>query len=168
MRLSLIAARAENDVIGRDTGIPWHLPADLAHFKALTTGHTVVMGRKTYESIGRPLPNRHIVVLTRDPEFQADGVTIERRDAAGLFANEGALTALARDEEMFVAGGAEIYRVALPHAQRMYLTRVHTSADGDVRFPAFDQAEWKRSSCKRHEADEKNAVAYSFEVWERG
>lgn len=135
-RVVLIAAVAENGVIGNAGAIPWHLPDDFAHFKATTLGQVLVMGRATYESIGRPLPGRTTIVLTRDPAWRADGVTI----AASL---DEAL-ALARDlpGDTFVAGGAQIYAAALPYADTQIISEVHLSPEGDTCYPAFDRTEW--------------------------
>ena len=167
MIVSLIAARSENDVIGQDGGIPWHLPADLQHFKRLTTGHTIVTGRKTFQSIGRPLPGRRTVVITRNPDFGADGATVvSSLDEALRTAEKDPFETDGR-VEVFVVGGAEIYEQALPLAGRMYLTRVHTVIDGNVRFPEVAEEEWELRSSERHAADEKNLHDYTFEVWER-
>ena len=170
MRLSLIAAKSDNDVIGRDNGIPWHLPADLKHFKALTTDHTILIGRKTFESIGRPLPHRHSVVITRQPDFRCNGVTVIHsaveafeRAKAGQLASPGGTAA----DDIFVAGGAEIYRLALPYADRIYLTRVHAVVDGDVSFPEFSVDDWHLESTERHTADDSNEFDFTCEVWDR-
>jgi len=135
-RVTLVAAVADNGVIGDAGDIPWRIPADFAHFKALTLGHVLVMGRATYESIGRPLPGRSTIVLTRDPTWGADGVHV----ASSL---EQAL-ALAVDlpGEVFVAGGAAVYDAALDHADAQVLTEVHLSPEGDTRYPAFDRGQW--------------------------
>lgn len=159
MRLSLIVAVARNGVIGRDNELPWRLSADLRHFKRLTTGHPIVMGRRTWESIGRPLPGRRNVVLSRDPAFAAEGVEVFR----GL---EQALEALQGAEEVFVIGGAAIYAMALPRADRVYLTRVEAEVEGDTRFPDLDPAHWRRVAREEHRADERNELPYSFEIWE--
>ena len=167
MTVSLIAARSENDVIGRHGGIPWHLPADLQHFKRLTTGHTIVTGRKTFQSIGRPLPGRRTVVITRNPDFTAEDVTaVSSLDEALCTAEQDPFETDGR-VEVFVVGGEEIYKQALPLAGRMYLTRVHTVVDGNVRFPEFTEEEWELRSSEQHAADEKNPHDYTFEVWER-
>ena len=131
---------AENGVIGDDGAIPWHLPADFAHFKTTTFGHTLVMGRATYDSIGRPLPGRATIVLTRDPTWSADGVQV----AASV---DEALT-LARDlpGDVFVAGGAQVYAAALPYADAQVLSEVHLSPGGDTRYPDFDRTEWTEVS----------------------
>jgi dihydrofolate reductase len=151
-RLILIAAVAENGVIGAEGGIPWHLPEDFAHFKATTLGHTLVMGRATFESIGRPLPGRRTVVLTRDPGWHAEGVTT----APDL---EGALAGLAG--EVFVAGGAQVYAAALPLADAQVISEVHRSPEGDTFYPAFDRSAWRETA---------RVPGPDFDVvtWERG
>lgn len=128
MLISLIAAMAENRVIGRNNAIPWRLPADMQRFRTLTMGHPVIMGRKTYESIGRPLPGRKTVIITRQEDFRAAGcvITHDLRDA---------LTACAGAEEVFICGGGELYEEALPLASRIYLTVIHQEVEGDTRFP---------------------------------
>ena len=130
----LVAAVADNGVIGNAGGIPWSLPEDLKHFKAVTTGHPVVMGRSTFESIGRPLPGRHNVVLTRDPGWSAVGVSVVPNLEAAL--------AVAGEGEVMVIGGAQIYELAMPLADRQILTEVHQSPAGDTRYPEFDRSEW--------------------------
>lgn len=162
MRLSLIAALAENRVIGRDGELPWRLSADLRRFKRLTMGHHLLVGRKTFESIGRPLPGRIMVVLSRRGVELPEGV----RQAGSL----EAAVAIAResgDDEAFVAGGGAVYAQALPLADRLYLTRVEASYAGDVLFPAFDETSWRLLESERHPADERNETAARFEVWER-
>ena len=169
MRVALIAARSENDVIGQEGKIPWHLSADLRRFKALTTGHTLIMGRKTFESIGRPLPERVTIVVSRSQGYAAAGVTVVHslEDALAV-AERGASTSGSPDHaRLFVCGGAEVYRSALPIANHMHLTRVHTVVQGDVRFPEFSVDEWQRTATARHDADERNAFDYTFEEWER-
>lgn len=166
-RLSLIVAAAENGVIGRDGDLPWRLPADLGRFKRLTTGHPIVMGRKTYESIGRPLPGRVSVVLTRDASWTAgnDAVLIATTlDGAVEAAHQAKGVST---DEAFVIGGGEVYRLALSHSDRVHLTRVHTEVEGDATFPELDQSEWRLVSSEKHPADEKNEHDCTFEVWER-
>jgi dihydrofolate reductase len=159
--VSIIAAVADNGVIGRDGGLPWHLPADLKRFKKLTTGHHMVMGRRTWDSIGRrPLPGRPTIVVSRDPAFVAEGARVAR-------SLEEALELAAGADEVFIAGGQVIYREALPVADRVYLTRVHASFEGDTFFPAFDASAWRVVFEERHEADEKNPHAHTFRVYER-
>ena len=151
---------ADNRVIGRDGGLPWRLPADMRHFKDLTTGHPVIMGRRTYDSVGEPLPGRRNIVITRDPELRYEGVEMARD-------LEQALALAAGDDEIFVAGGAEIYRLALPVADRIYLTVVHAEVDGDTVFPQFNADDWLLTSDVRHEADDRHSHPSSFRVYER-
>jgi dihydrofolate reductase len=136
MTIILIAAVGANGVIGRDNDLPWRIREDLQHFKQLTLGHTLVMGRKTYDSIGRPLPGRRTVVVTRQPDWSADGVEVVHTVEE----------ALKQDGDIYVAGGGEIYRQALPYADRLELTEVDQSPDGDVTFPAFDRTEWRETA----------------------
>ncbi len=170
-RLSLIVAASENNVIGRSGELPWRLPADLAHFKHLTMGAAILMGRKTYDSIGLPLPGRKSIVLTRDTAWRAihDEVLVaESLDMAVEVAIALAAQAeVQKAEEVFVIGGGEIYRLALPHADRVYLTRVHTTVAGDATFPALDLTEWQCVMSEDHPADERNEHHCTFEVWER-
>jgi dihydrofolate reductase len=160
MKLSLILAMAENRVIGRGNDLPWHLPADLRRFKALTTGHAIVMGRKTFESIGRALPRRRSIVISRDPEYAADGVEVAHSLGE-------ALELAAGDDEVFVIGGAAVFAAALPRAGRVYLTRVHAEIAGDVLCPPLDDGSWELVSEERHEADDRHAWPFTFQVWER-
>jgi dihydrofolate reductase len=159
--LELVVAVAENDVIGRGNQLPWHLPADLRHFKALTLGKPVLMGRKTYESIGKALPGRTNIVLSRSTEFSPkDCVVVKTLGDARIAA--GAQPAL------MVIGGAEIYRQCLPIASRIHLTLIHAQIEnGDTVFEGWRGVEWNVSSCERHEPDEKNAYAYSFMTLDR-
>lgn len=162
MRVTLIAAVAENGVIGRGGAMPWHLSADLQRFKRLTMGHHVVVGRKTFEAIGRPLPGRTMVVVTRQTGYAAEGVEV----AASL---DEALerAAAAGEEEVFIAGGGEIYRQILPRAHRLQLTRVHARVEGDTTFPELDEAEWEEVEREDRPADERNPYPVSFLVYER-
>jgi dihydrofolate reductase len=159
--LELVAAVAENDVIGRGNQLPWHLPADLRHFKSLTLGKPVLMGRRTYVSIGKALPGRTNIVLSRSAEFSPkDCVVAKTLDEARIAA--GAHAAL------MVIGGAEIYRQCLPFASRIHLTLIHTQIqDGDTLFAGWRGVEWDESSRERHEADDRNGYAYSFITLER-
>jgi dihydrofolate reductase len=141
MTIILIAAVGANGVIGRDNDLPWRIREDLQHFKQLTLGHTLVMGRKTYDSIGRPLPGRRTVVITRQPDWSADGVEV-------VHTVEEALKV---EGEIYVAGGGEIYRQALPYADRLELTEVDQSPDGDVTFPTFDRTDWRETARTQHD-----------------
>jgi dihydrofolate reductase len=159
--LELVVAVAENDVIGRGNQMPWHLPADLRHFKSLTLGKPVLMGRKTYESIGKALPGRMNIVLSRSVDFSPSDCSVVATLAAARAAASG-------QPSLMVIGGAEIYRQCLPLAGRIHLTLVHTQIEGgDTIFTGWRGTEWQASSNERHAADDKNAYAYSFITLER-
>ena len=162
MKISMIAAMAHDRVIGKDNQMPWHLPADLAHFKRVTLGKPVLMGRKTFESIGRPLPGRRNLVISRNPDYQAEGIEVVGSVEAAL-----ALLAGSSVEELMVIGGGHLYAEMLPSADRLYLTQIDLAVEGDTRFPAFDDGQWQRIDCESHPADEKNPHPYSFETWQR-
>lgn len=155
----LVVAAADNGVIGRDGQMLWHLPADLRRFKRMTTGKPVIMGRKTFESIGKPLPGRHNIVLTRDRAWAAEGVTVAPNLAEAIAA--AGLDPRARAGEIMVIGGAEIYALARPVATRIELTRIHLSPDGDTHFPDPDDAQWALVGREDHAAD-GDAPAHSF------
>ncbi|HEX7011702.1 MAG TPA: type 3 dihydrofolate reductase [Steroidobacteraceae bacterium] len=158
--LSLLVAVAENDVIGRQNDLPWRLPDDLKRFKALSLGKPVIMGRRTYESIGRPLPGRTNIVVSRRPDLAIEGcIVVGSLDAAIAAAGEA--------PEILVIGGAEVFREALPRASRIYLTRVHAHVEGDVHFPALSPHEWREVEVQHHPADERHAHAFSFILLER-
>lgn len=156
--ISMIAAMDEQRVIGHQNTMPWHLPAELQYFKTTTMGHTVVMGRKTFESIGRPLPGRRNVVLTRQRDWQAVGVDVIHA-VEELAVQEG--------EELFIIGGAELYRTMMPRADRLYVTRIQASFEGDAFFPEIDPAIWESVSEKPGIVDEKNQYPHTFFVFER-
>lgn len=162
MIVSAIAAVDRNQVIGKDNGIPWYLPADLQYFKRTTLGHHVIMGRKSFESIGRPLVKRTNIVVTRDLFFTASNCLV----AHSL---EEAISIAVENEETeaFVIGGGEIYRQSMPFLDRVYLTRVDIEVEGDVFFPELPAEEWKLVSSEPHGPDEKNPMTYAFEVYER-
>jgi dihydrofolate reductase len=160
MRVSLIAALADNGVIGRENRLPWRLSADLQRFKRLTMGKPVVMGRKTWESIGKPLPGRSNIVVTRDAGFGAEGCIV-------VHGIEQALDAAGDCDEVMVMGGANLYRQMLPRADRLYLTQVRADVEGDTRFPPFDADEWVEVHRESHRADEKNQYDYDFIVLDR-
>jgi dihydrofolate reductase len=162
MKITLIAAMAENRVIGRDNALPWHLPADLARFKQRTEGHVVIMGRRTFESVGRPLPNRRSIVITRKRDFHPPGAEIARSLEEAL---ERARES--KQDEVFILGGAEIYALALPDVDRLELTIVHADVSGDTFFPECDLSEWTLIDQQRHEADDRHAHAFSFRTYER-
>ncbi len=151
---------AENRVIGRDGALPWRLPDDMRHFKRLTTGHAVLMGRRTFDSIGRPLPDRRNIVLSRDPAFRPAGVEV-------VGSLDDGLAAAAGDDEVFIAGGGEIFATAIDRADRLYLTVVHADMPGDVTFPPIDPDAWSLRRDDPHPADDRHAHAFSFRVYER-
>ena len=160
MTINLIVAMAKNRVIGIDNKMPWHLPADFAWFKRHTLGHPVVMGRKTFESIGKALPGRRNLVVSRNPDWHAAGCDVFNSLDAAL---ENASTAA----EIFVIGGASLYAAALPFADRLYLTKVDVTLAGDTYFPALDSTQWREHSCEHRDADEKNAYAIDCVVLHR-
>jgi dihydrofolate reductase len=156
--LSIVAAMAKNGVIGIGNRLPWHLPEDLKHFKAITMGHHIIMGRKTYESIGRPLPGRTTVIVTRDPAYRAPGCLT----AASL---DGAVAICGDDPEVFFVGGAELYAQALPRADRLYLTEIQAAYEGDAWFPAFDLGQWRELSRQVHAS--VDGLGYHFVTYQR-
>jgi dihydrofolate reductase len=164
MRVSIIVAVAANGVIGRGGRLPWHLADDLRRFKRLTMGHTLIMGRRTWESIGRPLPGRRMIVVSRRPDYRAGvpGVDVARSLETAL-----QLAAAAGDDEVFVIGGAEVFRDALPRANRLHWTRIHANVEGDVSLPAIPWHEWRLIESDSHAADAQNEHPFTFEVYER-
>ncbi|HEY6457154.1 MAG TPA: dihydrofolate reductase [Steroidobacteraceae bacterium] len=158
--ISLLVAATENGVIGRDNGMPWHLPDDLKHFKALTLAKPVLMGRRTFESIGRPLPGRTTVVLTRTAGWSAPGVSV----VADL---EAAIRAAGTAPELVIAGGAQVYALALPRATRIYLTRIHAVIAGDTRLPEIADNEWRETARELHPIDARHLYAMSFVTLQR-
>jgi len=158
--LSLIVAASENNVIGRNGGMPWHLPADLKHFKATTMGKPIIMGRRTFESVGRALPGRRSIVVTRRGRIETAGI----ETAESL---EAALALVADAPEVMVMGGGELYRAVLPAAERIYLTRIHATIEGDTFFPELAPSQWRELSRERRAADDKNPCDMSFIVLDR-
>ncbi len=185
MRVALLVAAAENRVIGRDGRLPWHLPADLKRFKKLTLGQVVIMGRKTHESIverlGRPLPRRRSLVLSRDPAYRAPGAEVASSLEQALELAAGAappetgtakksqrdVTPKGGKRKIFVIGGAAVFAEALSLADRLYLTRVHAEVEGDVLLPEIDMESWRLVSEDRRAADERHAHAFSFLIYDR-
>jgi dihydrofolate reductase len=166
MIVSLIAAVAENGVIGRNGELPWRLSADLKRFKALTMGHPIIMGRRTWDSIGRPLPGRTSIVVTRQTRWSTPYAEVRVvHDISEAL--KAAAVAPGGDGEAFVIGGGELYSAALPHAQRLYLTRVLSPVEGDATFPPYNESEWRLLTSENHAADDKNDYAHSYEVYER-
>ena len=161
MTISLVVAAAENNSIGKNNQLLWHLPNDLKFFKNTTWGMPVIMGRKTFEAVNKPLPGRFNIVITRQSDWQADGVIV----AADL---EDALQKAAETncKEIFIIGGGEIYLQAFDKAQKIYLTRVHANIEGDTFFPVIDESKWVLTTNQDFGTDEKHAFAYSFQTWE--
>lgn len=155
MILSIIVAAAENDVIGKDNNLIWRLSADLKRFKALTTGHAIIMGRKTFESIGKALPNRRNIVISRNPDFFAEGCDV----VCGI---QEALNLVAHEELVFIIGGGSMYEALWEKADFLYLTKVHTVVHGDTVIPAISAVDWQEVKCENYPADEKNEFDYSF------
>lgn len=160
--ISLIVAASENNAIGKNNQLLWHLPNDLRYFKNTTWGMPVIMGRKTFEAVNKPLPGRINIVITRQANWEAEGVTVVSDLEAAL---EKAKATNCR--EIFVIGGGEIYKQAFERADKLYVTRVHATIEGDTFFPAIDEDKWQQVSNEDFTADEKHAYAYSFQTWER-
>ena len=165
MKLSIIVAVAANHCIGIDNKLPWHLPEDLKYFRRLTTGNIVIMGRKTYESIGKPLPNRSNIVISQNPHFQAEGVKVVRSIADALYLAKS-IGDIDGTPEAFIIGGAQIYQQTLPLAQRLYLTQVEKTVVGDAFFPAINPAEWREIASEPHYYEPAD-THYRFVVYER-
>ncbi len=160
MSLSLIVAVADNGVIGQRNGLPWRLPEDLKRFRTLTMGKPVIMGRKTFDSIGKPLPGRINIVITRQAGLSLPGCLV-------VDSLPAAIAAAGAVDEAMIIGGAEVYRQALPTAQRVYLTRVHAQVEGDACFPELNAQQWRELEREDYPADERHAYAYSFVILER-
>lgn len=163
MKLALIAAVADNNAIGINNKMPWHLPDDLRYFKSVTMGKAIIMGRKTFDSLGRPLPGRINIVITRNPSWRHEGVrVVHTLDEALLLAET-----LSCADEVMVIGGEQIYRQAIDRADRLYLTRVYQSFDGDAFFPSIIPEQWQETSCCKVEPEEHQPLGYSFLVLDR-
>lgn len=162
MIISIIVAASENNVIGNKGKIPWHLPADLKHFKKITSGHHVIMGQTTHESIGKPLPERVNIVLTKDKNFESNGCTIaySLKEALEIARKAG-------EKEVFIIGGGSVYEQALPLANKIYLTKVNIKVDGDTYFPQLDPMRWKLTSCITQLSDSQNPYPYNFCIYEK-
>jgi len=158
--LSLVVAAGENNEIGKSGRMPWHLPADLRHFKSITLGKPIIMGRKTFEAIGKPLPERRNIVVSRRHSYSAPGCEVTQSFTDALVLAAGVA-------EIMVIGGGEIYSEALPRAQRIYLTRVHGHFDADTFFPTIDPSNWREIACEDYAADARNPQPYSFITLER-
>jgi dihydrofolate reductase len=159
MIVSIIVATAKNNAIGKDNKLLWYLPKDLKHFKDVTTGHTVIMGRKTFDSVGKPLPNRRNIILTQQ-DIEIEGCEVTNSFDSAFELCEG-------EEEVFIIGGANIYRQGLPLTDRIYLTLIDEDFDGDTFFPVIDDAEWEVKEREDFEPDEKNKFRYAFITLER-
>ena len=160
MLISIVVAVAENGVIGRENTLPWRLPDDLRRFKELTLGKPIVMGRRTYESIGRPLPGRTNIVVSRQRDLQIEGCVV-------VDSMDGAIAAARDASEIMLVGGAQLYREVMPRVDRIYLTRVHAHIEGDVFFPALDSKLWQETNIATHAADERHAYSFTFVNLER-
>jgi dihydrofolate reductase len=159
--ISFVVAMDENRVIGKNNQLPWHLPEDLKFFKKVTMGHPIAMGRKTHESIGRILPGRENIIITRNSGYHCEGCTV-------LYSiQEFVEYCQARDDEFFVIGGAEIFKETFPNVDRLYLTRIHEEFDGDTHFPEFDLNKWRLVSKEKGIQDEKNPYDYEFCIYDR-
>lgn len=159
-KVSIVVAVAENGGIGKDNQLLWHLPADLKHFKNITSGHSIIMGRKTYESIGKPLPNRRNMVITRNKSLYIEGVET-------FYDIKDAIEECSGEQEVFIIGGAEIYKQSIGICDQIYLTTVHQDFPADAFFPKLEGSNWKEISSEFHKADEKNKFDYTFSVWSR-
>jgi len=157
--ISLIWAQDENGLIGAGGQLPWRLPADMAWFKENTMGKPILMGRKTFDSIGRPLPGRTNIVITSQ-QIKIKGCTV-------VHSLDAAITVAGEAEELMIMGGAQIYKLALPQANRLYITQIHAAFEGDTYFPAFSKSAWQETFHENHESDEKNMCPYSFRILER-
>jgi dihydrofolate reductase len=162
MRISLLVAMDENRGIGIENRLPWHISTDLKRFKSLTMGHCLLMGRKTYESIGRALPGRKMIVITRNHSYQADGCLIAHSIDEGL-----KIAATSRESEVFVIGGGEIFSQTINSAERLYLTRIHTQVDSDVYFPVIDDSQWRQIESTTYPAGEKDQYPHTYCVLEK-
>ncbi|MEK5134415.1 type 3 dihydrofolate reductase [Bacillus sp. FSL W8-0645] len=158
--ISMIVATGKDRVIGQDNQMPWHLPADLAYFKKVTGGHTIVMGRKTFESIGRALPNRRNIVLTTSSSFEAEGCEVVHSIADILAIGES-------ETELFIIGGSKLYEEMMPYADRLYITHIHHAFEGDRYFPDYNENEWTVVSREKGHRDEKNPYNYEFAVYDK-
>ncbi|MCB0457293.1 MAG: dihydrofolate reductase [Flavobacteriaceae bacterium] len=158
--ITLIAATGENNELGKENNLVWHLPDDFKRFKQLTTGHHIIMGRKTFESFPKPLPNRIHIVITRNKQYKKEGVIIASTIEEALKISEN-------DPQPFIIGGGEIYALSLPFAEKIELTRVHGTFEADTFFPEFDTTQWQLIHSEFHEKDERHAYAFTYETWQK-
>lgn len=159
--ITIVAAKSQNNIIGKDNDLAWYLPNDLKHFKAITSGHPIIMGRKTFDSIVKPLPNRANIVVTRNPDWTADGVIVTHS------LEEAISKAQEIDEEIFIIGGGKIFEEAMPLTEALEMTVIYKDFDGDTSFPEIDSDTWKEVSKEEFKADEKNQYDYAFVRYER-
>lgn len=162
MRLSAITAISQNNIIGKNNSLPWHLPADMRFFKKTTMGHPIIMGRKTYESFKKALPGRTNIVVTRQTNYSLTDATVVHSLEEAI--NEAQKT---ESEEAFILGGAQIFEQSLPLINRLYLTRIYEEFDGDIEFPEFDVTQWEMTGIEPHEPDDKNKFYYAFQLWNK-
>ena len=160
MIVTIVVAMGENNAIGKNNELLWYLPKDLRHFKTITKGHTVIMGRKTFESVGKPLPNRRNIIITRNTDLAIEGTEV-------VHTLEDALELCKQGEEVFVIGGAEIYKIAMPHTDKIYLTVVHENFEADAFFPEIDHNLWLETASEKHLPDDKNNLSFTFSTLER-
>ncbi len=163
MIISLIAAKSDNNVIGKNNDLPWHLSADMHYFKKTTTNHHIIMGRKTFESMkSRPLPNRTNIIISRNPNYDVPlgCILLPNVKEALKIAKENG------EKEVFIVGGAQIYRQAIPFVDRMYITEIHSNFEGDTFFPEYEKKDWKEIQSEYHKSDDKNSYPYTFKVYE--
>ena len=160
MIVTIVVAIGENNAIGKNNELLWYLPKDLRHFKTITKGHTVIMGRKTFESVGKPLPNRRNIIITRNTDLAIEGTEV-------VHTLEDALELCKQDEEVFIIGGAEIYKIAMPHTDKIYLTVVHENFEADAFFPEIDHNLWLETASEKHLPDDKNNLSFTFSTLER-
>ena len=160
MRLSIVVAMDDNNLIGKGNGLPWHLPADLTFFKKITTGHSILMGRKTYDSIGKTLLNRRNIVITRNTDVSIPGCEV-------VDSIEKALSITQDEEEIMVIGGANLFEQLLPEVNKLYITRIEGEFEGETYFPHYDENDWLELSCESHQPDEINKHAYHFITFKR-
>lgn len=160
MTVTMVVAIGENNAIGKDNELLWYLPKDLRHFKTITNGHTVIMGRKTFESVGKPLRNRRNIIITRNTDLQIEGTEV-------VHTIEDALELAKEDGEVFIIGGAEIYKMAMKHTDKIFLTVVHETFEADAFFPEIDKNLWVETASEKHLPDEKNNLSFTFSTLER-
>lgn len=157
--IAAIVAMSENNVIGINNELPWHLPQELKYFKKITTGHTIIMGRKTFESIGRPLPNRQNIVVTRQSDYKAEGATVIN-DLEEYLSHH-------KEEDLFIIGGAELFKMSFPYLDTLYITEIHHSFEGDTFFPEFNKDEWIIESRSEAQIDEKSKIKFTYFIYKK-